>query len=149
MDDHDDQPQTTIFNGVEHEVCGSCGSVAGHGCPESEPCDCDEEEAPDEPPKDRHQEVFEHVVKLLAQMYEADESLWGKDLPKIDEKKTRALMAAGRLSDLNNVDFGGVVWLAYAARNPAVLQALCERHRALKAINFGAVYGQKPGRPGT
>lgn len=34
----------TIFNGRAHEVCGDCGCVVGHGCPASDPCDCEEEE---------------------------------------------------------------------------------------------------------
>lgn len=38
------EPVTTDFNGKPHEVCGNCGSVVGHGCPDSEPCDCDETE---------------------------------------------------------------------------------------------------------
>lgn len=34
-----------VYNGREHEVCGDCGAVVGHGCPTAEHCDCDGSEA--------------------------------------------------------------------------------------------------------
>lgn len=30
------------FNNREHEICSGCGCVVGHGCPKSEPCDCED-----------------------------------------------------------------------------------------------------------
>ena len=36
--------ETVLMNGKEHEVCGGCGAVVGHGCPDSEPCGCDDAE---------------------------------------------------------------------------------------------------------
>jgi hypothetical protein len=33
----------TEWNGKAHEVCETCGSVVGHGCPDSERCECEEE----------------------------------------------------------------------------------------------------------
>ncbi len=44
-DDTDDTrfayPETAILNDKVHEVCSACGSICGHGCPQSEPCECD------------------------------------------------------------------------------------------------------------
>ena len=36
--------QQAEVNGQMQDMCESCGAVVGHGCPDSEPCNCGEEE---------------------------------------------------------------------------------------------------------
>lgn len=38
-----DDVQQVYVNGQMHDVCTGCGSVVGHGCPDSEPCTCGEQ----------------------------------------------------------------------------------------------------------
>lgn len=44
MEDKVKMENFDFFNNKCHEVCGTCGCTVGHGCPESEHCDCDDDD---------------------------------------------------------------------------------------------------------